>query len=145
MNKISYAYFFQFKRKKSSPRSVKYLYAYTDKGDVGMGPLEEYLKRIYFANYIRCGKFTTAKFYRVVDMKEDMGEIRKAQKAYLKKLYLARLLICLFFLSSCVIAWITNDANMVMSVIVNVFGIVLSAYILNCVIGLLFLSKNKIG
>ena len=145
LDEISFSYCFRFKRKKSPPRAVKYLYTYTDKGDVGMNPIEDHLKGVYFAKGTACGKRTGAKFYRVVDLREDIAPIRKAQRDYLKKIYLIRLIVALCFLLPCIFAWVTHGTGAVTGAILNAAGVGLGIYILHCGIGLLYLLKRKSG
>ena len=145
LRKISYSYFFHFERKKSPPRSVKYLYTYTQfTTDVGMRPLRDHFERTYFANSVSCGKYTLGKFYRIVDMQEDLKPIREWQNAYMKQVYFARLLMMLVFFAPCVLHWIGYDTNVVMSTILNICGVGESIYILNCIIGLIFLFRTRI-
>ncbi len=142
LRKISYSYFFYFERKKSPPRSVKYLYTYTATHDVGMSPLEDHFKNIYYANSVSCGKYTSEKFYRVVDIQEDIKPMREVQNTYLKRIYFVRLLCSLFFLLPCVAAWLTDDVNAVLSAMLNVLGVGSGIYMLNCIIALVFLSRT---
>ena len=142
LRKISYSYFFKFEKKKSPPRSVKYVYTFTDRNDVGMSHLEEHLKSTYFANFISCGRFGSGKFYRVVDIAGNIDYIQKEQIGYLKKVYFARIIAALFLMSPFVIDLTTNYSyNMILSGIFNVLGVCSCIYMLNCVIGLLYLCK----
>lgn len=143
LRKISHSYFFHFERKKSPPRSVKYLYTYNQSHtDVGMDPLREHFERTYFANSVSCGKYKIEAFYRIVDMQEDLKPIREWQIAYMKRVYFIRLLIALVFLAPNVLHWIGYDTNVVMSAILNIWGVGVGVYILNCITGLAFLFRK---
>ena len=110
LKKILCGCFFKFEKKKSLPRDVKYIYTYTGRNVDGMTSLVDRIKNICNATSISCGRWTSAKFYRVIDMNNGISSLLKKQKQYLKRLYLERFILMLFFLSPCVAEWLLNDS-----------------------------------